>query len=102
MDIYDKQIGELTKSPHLIPIQWSNAKGIFAFVGYGSLSGCLTMIRKTTECNACKERYIDEELTAQIRADERIPSGPGGITVESLPVFAEWRRKIDKLHNLNT
>ena len=42
-----------------------------------------------------------EDLAAAIRADDRIPSqvrigGEFAITVEHLPIFAEWRRRIDR------
>jgi hypothetical protein len=35
-------------------------------------------------------------LTKAIRADARIPEGPQWITVNDLPVFAEWQRRLDK------
>lgn len=54
--------------------------------------GCLTQIRAGDRV-ACTP-----ELTAAIRADERIPSSPEGITKEVIRsgVFQEWQRRIDR------
>lgn len=53
--------------------------------------GCLTMIRKFPDCCAWTE-----ELTEEIRSDERIPFSACTVTPEDLPVFAEWQRRLDK------
>lgn len=52
--------------------------------------GCLTMVHNG--------RYVawTDDLTEQIRKDNRIPDDAGDITVKDLEVFAEWQRKIDK------
>jgi len=52
--------------------------------------GCLTMIKRGSYEARTKE------LTNAIRADTRIPSDPTLITKDSLPVLAEWQRRIDK------
>jgi len=52
------------------------------------ICGCLTQIKW--------EEYDGPtpELTAAIRADERIPRSED-LSLEDLPVFAEWHRKFD-------
>src|SRR4051812_31228143 len=52
--------------------------------------GCLTFIK---EGNYDAET---PELTAAIRADSRIPSESYDITINHLPIFAEWQTRIDK------
>ncbi len=59
---------------------------------YASNIGCLTMIRKSGGM-IVQDR---PDLTKQIREDERIPKNCNEITKESLPVFAEWQRILDK------
>lgn len=55
----------------------------------GKYCGCLTQIRI-----GAGEGWTDE-LTTEIRADERIPKNSGDITREHIPVFQEWQRKLD-------
>ena len=50
--------------------------------------GCLTQVRA-----GILEAYTDE-LTAAIKADERIPTHPDDIRVGDLPVLAEWVVKL--------
>lgn len=52
--------------------------------------GCLTMIRIANG----KYRAVTPELTLAIRADTKLPSIPSHITVDHLPVFAKWMRKL--------
>lgn len=61
--------------------------------------GCLTQIRTGYRVGvfAAPNGIINYELTREIVADERIPKSPMTITKESLPVFAEWQRKIKLL-----
>lgn len=97
-DKYAKQVERLTHNPEKIHYEWRNSIGIFQFVGeqcdiknQAGSCGCLTMI-------AGDDGFVapTPELTVAIRADKRIPHTSRKITVESLPVFAEWRRRIDK------
>lgn len=96
---------------------WSYAEPLFAFVnpdaanaatpqtnydfGYDphdpmrARCGCLTMIKSNQWHHAFKApQIIDEELTAAIKADRRLPDDPANIQPEHLPVFAEWQRFI--------
>lgn len=56
----------------------------------GTRCGCLTEVR------AGFKIAWTTDLTNRIFADERIPNSAEDITPESLSVFAEWRRIIDK------
>lgn len=93
MDKYDEQIACLTLNPARIVDAWALGDCLFQGASHdGEVGpyGCLTMVR-TGAWNAATP-----ELTEQIRNDMRIPSNCFGITVESLPVFAEWQRRLDK------
>lgn len=97
MDQYDKQIERLLDgNPNAAVFGsrvWSDwLEGIGLFKMIGSYCGCLTQIRSNT-----LKLGPTPELTAAIRADQRIPLSPIQITKESLPVFAEWQRKIDAI-----
>lgn len=112
-DKYDAAIEYLTQNPSEIYEAWNGpvdhvagclfqAAGHNGTVGMGETfpqrpdgleCGCLTTIRKNDE-------YIPsvawtDELTAAIRADDRLPKDPREITVAHLPIFAEWQRRID-------
>lgn len=97
MDKYDEQIEELTENPKQIRKQWVAGKGLFQFCSKSGENdfdkcGCLTMIAHGTYREA-----ETENLTKAIRADKaRIPAHSRAITLESLPIFAEWQRRIDK------
>lgn len=53
--------------------------------------GCLTMVK------AGISPAFTKELTAAIRADDRLPTVPKAITPDHLPVFAEWQRRMDEM-----
>lgn len=99
MDKYDLEILELLSKPENevgaeIRQHWYRASPLFQFVNStgqasGDGCGCLTMIKAGRGAET-------EELTLAIRSDDRIPSKLEDITIESLPVFAEWQRCIDK------
>ncbi len=55
----------------------------------GLICGCLTMIRGDDMI------AWTDELTVAIRNDERIPEYSDEITVDHLPVFAQWQRRLD-------
>ena len=106
-DKYDEAVAYLTENPQHIRRDWCRGGAVQRLgadqTGVGPLlfmyaseggelhnCGCLTMIRGSGEVAQT------EELTRQIREDERIPMCVDEITVESLPVFAEWQRRLDK------
>ena len=105
MDIYDQAVEYLSKRVHedegdmaAILEAWfspSTKRGgiLFEFAGnrvQNGYIGCLTQIRSDSSKIAATP-----ELTERIRADERLPTSGEYITVDMLPVFAEWQRKID-------
>jgi len=109
-DKYDDAIEYLTTNPDKIFETWAEPqrrKGGCLFSAVtpsgriweerddGQTCGCLTQIRGRDENT--NERLVawTTELTTAIRADDRLPNSECGITVENLPVFAEWQRKID-------
>lgn len=101
-DKYDDAVAYLTKYPIGILIAWHQdgpGSELFSFVtrsglngesANGDTCGCLTQVRNRTYV-----AYTDA-LTAAIRADDRIPKESHEITIEILPVFAEWQRRIDR------
>jgi hypothetical protein len=103
-DKYDEAIEYLQLMPKEMIYAWNGPRGhsagiLFSFCSSDRRSkyknanviGCLTLIRQ-------KDYYIAETpaLTAAIQADERMPDHEDKITIDSLPVFAEWQRRIDK------
>lgn len=104
MDKYDAQISELTKDDKnfkaLLRSHWITGYGIFEFVNKDGRClpncGCLTMIRIGRGFAFDKDDKIDEAMTKAIMDDDRIPSSHELITQESLFVFAEWQRRLDK------
>lgn len=104
---YDEQMETLNKNPNYIHSHWMCGKGIFAWVGEcpddnpDIMSGCLTQIRNKTlgliDVKAIINGMVDEKLTEEITNDERIPMSIKDVTIEHLPIFLEWRLKIDAL-----
>ena len=114
-DKYDDAVAYLTEHPDKIEDAWNDGgyfendtadeephsgAALFRFAsksGTGGICrsglcyGCLTMIRDSPGIVA-----ETEELTNAIRQDERIPTSWHDITVEHLPTFAEWQRRLDK------
>lgn len=107
-DRYDEAIAYLTNAVHLsgwraICVAWANPEAaggcLFAIAGPdpldlvgeydGCVYGCLTTVRQGTHVAPTPE------LTEAIRADVRIPQDAHEITLEHLPVFAEWQRRLD-------
>lgn len=103
-DKYDEAVEYLTAHPEVISEAWNRphkTRGGCLFmptdVVYNedfqeARCGCLTQIRRS---EGIYSNGPTPELTAAIRADERIPKTKETITVDSLPVFAEWQRRID-------
>jgi hypothetical protein len=103
-DKYDEAVEYLTEHPEMIDAVWNepdefSAGCLFGFaspdgsrmyaIGNNATCGCLT------EVKAGNFRAYTHELTAAIRADNRIPEDGSEITSADLPVFAEWQRRID-------
>ena len=106
-DQYDEAVEYLTAHPEKINRAWlltDEEPGgcLFLFAdefssgtGNGRMTGCLTMIRQG-DCLA-----QTDDLTEAIRSDTRIPTSRGlddmteAERIASLPVFAEWQRRID-------
>lgn len=96
-DKYDEAIDYLTANPTLVGEAWNDPRRspggclfIYAERGESNHCGCLTQVRKGIL------PAQTPKLTAEIRADERIPCYPADITIEMLPVFAEWQRRLDR------
>jgi hypothetical protein len=95
-DKYSKAIEYLNRHPSQILEAWNcprfhPAGCLFQYTSLQNGAGCLTQIR------AGNSRAHKHELTLEIRADERVPKDQEEITLNDLPVFAEWQRKIDKI-----
>jgi hypothetical protein len=86
----------LSEHPEDIEDAWYGNDGSYRlhclFATLGIHCGCLTQIRSDPQWYSGPT----PELTAAIRADERIPLGPRSIRVADLPVFVEWQRRIDE------
>ena len=101
-DKYDVAVEYLRKHPERILNAWG-AHQIFE-------GGCLFQHatpsggRNTNRCGCpttIRHPQLRKEvsgrpgLTEEIRNDDRLPSQSVDITVEHLPVFAEWQRRLD-------
>ncbi len=110
-DRYDRAVDYLTEHPSLIEVAWDHghvqdveklclsedakeahrqAGCLFGLCCSRFRAGCLTQV-----CHNGLDAGTPE-LTAEIRADERIPFNGKDIEVDDLPMFAEWQRRIDK------
>lgn len=58
--------------------------------------GCLTLVRRGVDDWEMPQTAWTPELAEAIRTDERIPTSDKEITLDHLPVFAEWQRRIDR------
>lgn len=111
MDKYDEQIERLMKTDNEVDRdqvveEWGDAIGLFQYAscdglmsmnGEGPYAGCLTMIRNVNLKVVMDSKGVNENLTSEIRSDERIPLSLRDIkTKEQLEVFAEWQRRLDK------
>ncbi len=105
MDRYDRDAAYLTDNPEKIKEAWqfpTSKKGGSLFVKAArnidqltigdSWCGCLTQIRIGGPIGYVAETL---ELTEAIHADTRLPDDVDAITIEHLPVFAEWQRRLD-------
>lgn len=107
---YDNQIAYLKENPDMISDHWSEAKGIFKFVGEKmddegvgheknpDNHGCITMIKGGGHV-AYINGEVHLEITQKIKEDPRIPSFSGLVTVEDLELFKEYQEYADSLIN---
>lgn len=98
-DKYDEAIEYLTEHPEEIYETWNSAISNSELPGACLFRACSNDSKKCYGC-LIQVRYREypaqtPELTAAILADKRIPPA-NEITVEDLPVFAEWQRRLDK------
>jgi hypothetical protein len=111
-DKYTRAIEYLKAHPREIQDAWSHgthpahclfmAIDTFCCEGEGRTSdcNCLTLVKVNMACDIpVKVHTRAVPLIPSILADDRIPSGSWAITLESLPAFARWQRKIDKVLN---
>lgn len=101
-DIYDQEIATLTKYPERIYDHWNGTSPLFSKAGRpgvyqdkNNLSiGCLTQIKITKDSSYI---YVSEvpSFTEEIYADDRIPGDAKKISLEMLPVFADYQRRLD-------
>ena len=126
-DKYDDAIEYLTALPDMIQAAWEDPQGyegrggeLFGFVAPDwSSNGVAVLDRAGVKAGTCgclqqiraakMEGYDGKSgdmkmsfwprLWDQIANDRRIPYDEHEITVEDLPVFAEWQRTIDILRN---
>ena len=97
-DVYSDAIAYLTAHPEQIQLAWADP--------YDHPAGCLfTLVdseREDSDCGCLTQIKFESglfcaataELTAAIRADDRIPNRRR-IMVSDLGIFAEWQRHID-------
>jgi len=114
MDKYDLAVEYFRSNPDRIETEWNYAICSPEKYPHGAaLFGPVARVALRETCCGCLSQVAagcmaeTEELANAIRADERIPKVKGTerdefekplpfpITVEHLPVFAEWRRRID-------
>lgn len=114
MDAYDKAIEYLSNNQSEILDIWDDPKSHFAGVlfqaatpdGAGQ-SNSVDYFGDICEIKSGLASAWTEELTEEIVDDHRIPeifashNNLPRITVEHLPLFAEWQRKIDVALNRN-
>ena len=99
MNKYDEAIEYLTENPGQIYDAWMDPDShqggcLFKFLpgpdNVDQWIGCLTQIRFKPKLYSSRVPFLDE-----IIQDERIPFRPSDITIEDLPVFKEYRERVD-------
>jgi hypothetical protein len=94
-DRYMLHARALSTRPQDILGEWGDGVALFRIVDSSGRCGCLTQIRSWgTDYAASREPRI-RELCMEVARDARIPAYPEDITVEHLPVFVEWQRRLD-------
>jgi hypothetical protein len=115
-DIYDLEIERLTADPGQIRNAWLFGTPLFKFVTLDGSNvitsasgkklvdfsiGCLITIRHESGDRAVIHPSINDQLTDLIKGDNRIPDvDVTMLSVEHLPLFAAWQRKIDRIKKL--
>ena len=113
MDIYDKAITYLKNNPTQISEVWDDPKSHFSGVlfqavtpsGYSEENPEGLFCGDICEIHSFLAHGWTEVLEEAIAQDHRIPklfannNHVPKITVDTLPVFAEWQRKIDAILN---
>ncbi len=105
-DKYDLAIEYLTEHPEEIKFAWvypnyNHCGCLFQFMvvprdGRKDGCGCATQIR-SLHGSVIINNQIDEQLTDELIEDETIPLDPSDITIESLPHFAKWQRRLGEI-----
>jgi len=107
-DKYDEAIAYLTEHPDEIADAWGEGitdrdlvdpepgSCLFNIVNLGGCGSCLTQLRLGGS------KHVRHPMVEAIRADHRIPTMPGDVTVDHLGYFAEWQRKIDAEHEASS
>lgn len=115
MDNYDKAIEYLKSNPAQILDIWDDPKSHFSGIlfqavtpdGTGQVNSYDEFCGDICEIHSNLASAWTDELLEEIIKDFRIPeifashNYKPKITVELLPLFAEWQRKIDKALNRN-
>jgi hypothetical protein len=101
-DKYDAALAYLTEHPDQIPDAWSYGGSCRS--EWGERGACLFNIVTIAGCDSCltqlrrgEDSLANHPILDAIRGDHRIPKSQYAITVDDLPLFAEWQRKIDAL-----
>jgi hypothetical protein len=98
MDQYDEAIKYLTENPKQIKEAWhqpTTRMGGCLFDFFAPAMLCLTQVKERSigHLDWIPEGWSRETFD-ELLNDDRIPMNVDGITVESLPVFAEWQRRL--------
>jgi hypothetical protein len=102
MDAYQQAVEYLTANPTEIHCAWYMGNNtlappgsvLFKATGHGiylDRCGCLTQVK------AGQFPAYTPRLTRAILADDRIPLHGRAITVDHLPIFAGWQRRLDQV-----
>ncbi len=104
-DKYDAAIKLLQEDPSEITKAWGYFRSHPAGCLFATVPGigvCLTQIRKGMgRVDGPFESWkSDHALTQRIEGDERIPANEDEITVDMLPMFAEYQREFEPLRGV--
>jgi hypothetical protein len=94
-DRYMLHARALSTRPQAIHSEWADGVALFRIVDPFGGCGCLTQVRLWGTDYAASRAPRIRELCMEVSRDVRIPAYPEDITVEHLPVFVEWQRRLD-------